>query len=74
MPYVVTDECMLCGVCIAGCPTESITEGETKCFIDVSQCIECGTCAENCPSEAIIFLEEEDSEDLCSDRYKELFP
>ena len=62
MPYVVTEECILCGVCLAGCPTEAVSEGETKCFIDVSLCIECGTCFENCVSEAIIFVEEEIAE------------
>ena len=62
MPYVVTDDCILCGVCVIGCPTESINEGEIKCFIDISTCIECGTCAENCVSEAIIFIEEEITE------------
>jgi ferredoxin len=62
MPYVVTDECILCGVCVAGCPTGAVSEGETKCSIDVSICIECGTCAENCVSEAIIFVEEEITE------------
>ncbi len=62
MPYVVTDECILCGVCVIGCPSEAVSEDETKCFIDVSLCIECGTCAENCVSEAIIFVEEEITE------------
>ena len=59
MPYVVTDECILCGVCVSLCPTGSIHEGELKCFIDVDECIECCTCVENCVSEAIIFIEEE---------------
>ena len=59
MPYVVTDECILCGVCVALCPTESITESDTKSHIEVSECIECGTCFENCVSEAIISIEEE---------------
>ena len=62
MPYIITDECILCGVCVAVCPTESIREGDTKSYIDVSQCIGCGTCAENCVSEAIIFVEEEITE------------
>lgn len=59
MPYVVSDECILCGACVAGCPSEAIQEGETKAVIDYSLCIECGTCAENCPSGAITFVEEE---------------
>ena len=62
MPYVVTEDCILCGVCVAVCPTGAISEGETKSFIDIEICIECGTCAENCASEAIIFVEEEITE------------
>jgi len=58
MPYIVTDDCILCGACVAGCESNAITEGETKSHIDVDICIECGTCERNCPSEAIIFVEE----------------
>ena len=58
MPYVVTDECILCGACVVGCESNAITEGETKSHIDINICIECGTCERNCPSEAIIFVEE----------------
>jgi len=62
MPYIVTDECILCGACIAGCESEAITEGETKAHIDVTICVECGTCEMNCPSEAIIYVEESELE------------
>ena len=58
MPYQITDECILCGACVTGCPVEAIEEGETQCHIDIDLCIECGTCEENCPSAAIIFVEE----------------
>lgn len=58
MPYVVTDQCIQCGACVAGCETGAITEGDTQSHIDVTICIECGTCQINCPSEAIIFVEE----------------
>ena len=58
MPYVVTDQCISCGACVAGCETGAITEGETQSHIDVQICIECGTCQINCPSDAIIFVEE----------------
>jgi ferredoxin len=59
MPYLVTDDCILCGVCVAGCPSGAIEEGETKSRINVDICLECGTCAQNCPSGAIIFVEME---------------
>lgn len=58
MPYVVTDQCTQCGACIAGCPSDAITDGETQSHIDINICIECGTCEMNCPSGAIIFVEE----------------
>ena len=58
MPYKVTDLCILCGACSAGCESDAITEGETQAHIDVSLCVECGTCERNCPSEAIIWVDE----------------
>ncbi len=61
MPYVVTDECILCGACVVGCESEAITEGETQAHIDPEICIECGTCERNCISEAIIFVDEEEA-------------
>lgn len=60
MPYVVSDECILCGACVAGCANGAIREGDTKSVIDPNLCIECGTCADNCPSGAITFVEEKD--------------
>jgi NAD-dependent dihydropyrimidine dehydrogenase PreA subunit len=60
MPYVVSDECILCGACVSGCANGAIREGDTKSVIDPSLCVECGTCADNCPSGAIAFVEEKD--------------
>lgn len=62
MPYVVTDECILCGACVVGCESNAITEGDTQAHIDVALCVECGTCERNCPSDAIIFVEESEYE------------
>ena len=62
MPYVVTDECILCGACVVGCPSDAIVEGESKSYILVDLCIECGTCEQNCPSGAIIFLDPDELE------------
>jgi ferredoxin len=60
MPYIVTDECILCGACVVGCPGGAVEESETKCQINVDLCIECGTCEQNCPSGAILFVEQEE--------------
>jgi MinD superfamily P-loop ATPase len=55
MPYVVTNECIKCGACDAGCESNAIIEGDTQMHIDVNICVECGTCECNCPVSAIIF-------------------
>lgn len=60
MPYVVNDNCIVCGACTAGCESNAITEGDTQSHIDVTICIECGTCKINCPSDAIDFMEDAD--------------
>jgi ferredoxin len=60
MPYIVTSECILCGACVAGCPSEAITEGETQSHIDPEICVECGTSEANCPVNAIYYAEETD--------------
>jgi ferredoxin len=62
MPYVVTESCIQCGACVAGCENNAITDGETQSHIDVTICIECGTCQMNCPSDAIIYVEESETE------------
>jgi len=62
MPYVVTDECILCGACSAGCESDAITEDDVQAHIDVTICVECGTCEINCPSEAIIYMSESEYE------------
>jgi len=55
MPYIVLDTCILCGACIAGCPSEAITEDETQAHINVELCVECGTCETICPTGSIIY-------------------
>jgi ferredoxin len=52
MAYVITDECISCGVCADECPVEAIHEGEDKYEIDPELCTECGSCADVCPVEA----------------------
>lgn len=53
MAYVINDDCIKCGTCVDECPSEAISEGDTKYVIDPAACVDCGTCADACPSEAI---------------------
>jgi len=48
MAYHIDDTCIACGVCMADCPTEAITEG-TPYVIDAEKCTDCGVCADVCP-------------------------
>ena len=45
MAYKISDECISCGSCAAGCPCEAISEGETHYEIDADKCCSCGACA-----------------------------
>ena len=53
MAYKITDACIMCGACQAGCPVDAISEGADKYVIDADACLDCGTCAGVCPAEAI---------------------
>ena len=53
MAYKISDECISCGACAAGCPCEAISEGDSHYEIDPDKCCDCGSCAEGCPVEAI---------------------
>jgi energy-converting hydrogenase A subunit P len=50
---VVEAECTLCGACLALCPTEAITLGETAVKVNAEACCGCGACVEACPTGAI---------------------
>lgn len=52
MAYQITDACIKCGACAAGCPMDAITEGDDKYVIDPEKCISCGACASICPMDA----------------------
>jgi len=57
---MITDECISCGICIAECPNESISEGDSIYVIDPNLCTECigfynePQCVNVCPVEAIV--------------------
>lgn len=52
MAYVINDSCISCGACVAECPTDAISEDDSKYVIDAEKCIECGACADVCPVDA----------------------
>ena len=52
MAFKITDACINCGACAAGCPMQCIKAGETKHEIDPAVCISCGACAATCPVHA----------------------
>jgi len=51
MSYLITNECISCGVCMPECPEGAIAEGEPY-TIDPKLCTECAACAEVCPTDA----------------------
>ena len=64
MPYVITAECINCGACVVGCESDAITEEETQSHIDITLCIECGTCERNCPVSAIIYVDDDEYQEI----------
>lgn len=49
MAYVINDDCIMCGACMAECEQDAISEGAMKYVIDPDLCIDCGACADVCP-------------------------
>lgn len=41
MALMIIDECISCGLCIAECPNQSISEGDPIYVIDPHLCTEC---------------------------------
>jgi len=55
MAIRITRDCIMCGACLAVCPTDAISEGMENYIINPDLCIECVTvhdtpqCVEVCP-------------------------
>jgi len=50
--YVINNDCINCGACVADCPVDAIKEGANKYEIN-ADCIDCGACVGSCPVNAI---------------------
>ena len=55
LDFVITDDCIGCGLCSKNCPVDAISgEKKAKHTIDTAVCIKCGTCIEKCKKGAIV--------------------
>jgi ferredoxin len=53
MPWIKTEDCVTCGVCVEECPVGAISMDDTAALIDEKACIRCGKCHDVCPEEAV---------------------
>lgn len=53
MPWVDSNECVGCEICVKKCPVNAISMEEKKAKIDMNECIRCGVCHQICPQEAV---------------------
>lgn len=47
------DWCVLCGKCVAACPSHALHKSEQRIVVDTDKCVFCGYCAAACPEFAI---------------------
>ena len=53
MPWIRTEDCVACGVCVEECPVGAISMNGQAAVIDEKACIRCGKCHDICPREAV---------------------
>mgnify|MGYP001572894601 CR=1 FL=1 len=54
MAYIISTDCMDCGVCEFMCPQGAIFEAKRQFVIDKHRCNDCGECVPYCPARAIV--------------------
>ena len=53
MPWIETETCTGCEICLDKCPVGVIEIVESKAFIDMDGCIRCAICHDICPLDAV---------------------
>jgi ferredoxin len=51
--HFITDACTACSICERVCPTNAISSGDERYFIEPNLCINCSVCGVYCPFDAI---------------------
>ena len=81
MAFKITEDCISCGACEAGCPNQPISEGETIYVIDSTKCTECvgshdtQQCAEICPVDACVAnTEHQETKEQLLEKWQGLHP
>jgi ferredoxin len=54
MAYIISTDCMDCGVCEYMCPEGAIFEAKRQFVIRKGVCNDCGDCVPYCPARAIV--------------------
>lgn len=54
-PRIQGDNCGVCNICTAVCPTKALTLGEHGPTLDMGLCLFCGACRDICPRKNIAF-------------------
>ncbi len=53
MPWIKTEDCVMCGICVEECPVGAISIKSETAVIDDRLCIRCGKCHDLCPENAV---------------------
>lgn len=53
MPWINSEICTGCGICVSECSAGAIWMEEDTAVIDDDKCIRCGVCHDICPDEAV---------------------
>lgn len=53
MPEIDRESCIMCGDCVAACPSSALSLSDEAVALDEERCAYCGDCEDICPQGAI---------------------